>query len=119
MKNLLKERAALQNSITVYVPTTMGAKKLDPKDAVIGDVVDYVAKKLAERHGGFTVTRGSGGWVNQAGELIHEPVYMVRANLADMEVSDTNHAVNLAEYVKQTLLQDLVSLEIDSKLYFI
>lgn len=119
MKNLLSERAALQHSVTIYVPTTMGSAKLDDKDALVSEMVDYVAKQLAEQHGGFTVTKGKGGWVNQAGELVHETVYMVRANAEKLSVADTNQAVRIAEYVKQFMLQDLVSLEIDGKLYFI
>lgn len=119
MKNLLAERAALQHTITVYVPTTIGEKQMHPKSDEVAEMVDYVAKEMAKRHGGFTVTRGSGGWVNQAGETVHEPVYMVRSNLAEMDVTDTNHAVRIAEHVKDIMSQDLVSLEVDGKLYFI
>lgn len=119
MKNLLAERASLKHSVTIYVPTTVGSKKLDSKDPLVAEMVDYVAKQLAEQHGGFTVTRGKGGWINQAGELVHETVYMVRANAEKLSVVDTNNAVRIAEYVKQFMLQDLVSLEIDGKLYFI
>lgn len=119
MKNLLAERAALQHSITVYVPTTNGSKRLESKDPLVAEMVDYAAKELAERHGGFTVTKGKGGWVDSHGELVHETVFMVRSNMEKLTVVDTNHAVRIAEYVKQFMTQDLVSLEVDGKLYFI
>lgn len=68
----------------IYIPTAVDDK-----------VLKEVQKSACEKWGGFTVVSGTGGWTSPSGEVITEPVRVVRVVGAD-----SHWAAAMARYVR-------------------
>lgn len=62
-----------------------------------------VLKRAADRHGGFTIVGARGGWVNDSGDLVREPVEIVRIGGAD-----ANWLESTANWVAQKTAEETV-----------
>ena len=69
-------------------------------------------RTIAEIAGGFTASQATGGWKDDRGDLIVEPVTVFDCNVVpDGKVCERFH--NLAQEIAAELNQDCVYLEID------
>lgn len=119
MKNRLEGLTKLQHSVTIYIPSTDGAKGTASAFKV-SETVAYIAEEMAKLFGGYTITEGTGGYYSEElGETIEEKVYMIRSNTDNLSQLNINKCVIHAEYVKDWHAQECVSLEIDGTLYFV
>lgn len=109
----------LNRRIAVYIPSTVKGNILADQSKV--DVWIKAAKvKLAKLFGGFTATKGEGGWFSPVHGLIEEPVTIVAAHTDDNGINA--HAQDVREFALQVCLaleQEAVSVQIDNSLEFI
>lgn len=70
-------------------------------------VLETAQKNLAQAFGGFTCTRGKGGWVNGQGKLITEPVNVLTVAYDPSPVNDAKLA-SVANYIGQAGNQEAV-----------
>ena len=79
-------------------------------------------RKIADIAGGYTSYRGHGGWIDDNGKLVEEPVTIVDCNISQFTraYSDIAYAFRtLAKTIARELSQDCVFLSIDGKAEFI
>ena len=92
-------------------------------------IVAY-GKRLAEIAGGFTAFQAVGGWIDNQGQLIQEPVTVFDASLSDEYVSvnaSSGQASvgpvarfrDLAKHVRRELNQECVYLSFDGQVELI
>jgi hypothetical protein len=79
------------SEITLYLPT-----------AVDESVTESVKRDAAETFGGFTVTRGQGGWVSPSGTLVEEPVRMIKIAASGRETAESWAESKAAEVARLT-----------------
>lgn len=102
----------LYNSYMIVVPSTLGSK------AAPAGLVDPMRKEVkvafAAAFGGFTETKGLGGYVSEAGDLIEEDVYQITA-----WTKHRNDGVihRLAKIIKFRLQQETVFYQINEQAY--
>lgn len=102
----------LKHKYMIVVPTTLGGK-IAPIDRV--DAARRTVKiSFSTAFGGFTETKGLGGYVARDGNLIEEEVYQILA-WADNRDDAIIHA--LARVIKRRLQQETVMYQIDGKVY--
>jgi hypothetical protein len=70
-------------------------------------VRDQLARALAESFGGFTLTRGRGGWINADGKLYDEPVHVFDVAAEDNADSETKLEA-IADWLKVAANQEAV-----------
>lgn len=108
----------LHNFVSVYVPGTFGLSgDLDP--ATKAKVTSETARRLSSAFGGATATNAQGYYVADNGELVVENVTIVKS-YHDLDTAGAlNIARNIAQWLKDTLQQELVSIETESGLEFV
>lgn len=79
------------HSVSIYVPSNIQGQQLS--DDEHAKIAKLVAKTLSNLHGGATITKGHGGWVDNDGQYVEEPVYIVHSKF-----SPKNHS-HLAELI--------------------
>lgn len=112
LKNCLK----LSSKITVYVPATDNVNEsVDNTEAV-----NRTASTLAALFGGATSTPALGYWLSPAAGLVAEATTVVfaYAKEADLQAHIAD-VVALCENLKDTMHQEMISLEINGSMYFI
>jgi hypothetical protein len=96
-----------------------------PRDCYPIDAVSRYGPAIADIAGGFTVTQATGGWKDNQGNLIVEPVTVFDCNIPNRSVldllagSETIAFRQLARRVARELNQDCVYLSIDSCVEYI
>lgn len=86
--------------------------------AVKPRIIDDVKKRLARGYGGYTVYRTRGGWVNDDGELIDEPVVVIEIYHDGEKERLKADMRDLARYVKDGTGEDSIMYVIDGEAYF-
>lgn len=89
--------------IRLYVPEATGK-------------VEYVKRRMAQECGGFTAYHADGGWVNNDGELIEEPVTVI-SGLTGARPSARAFAQGLARELADTTDEEAVLWEITHSNY--
>jgi len=108
----------LHNFVSVYVPGTFGLNGvLDP--ARKADIVKMTAIQLSQAFGGVTATEAQGYYIADNGDLVTESVTIVKAYHDLNPAQALDIARNIAQWIKSTLLQELVTIETESGLEFI
>ncbi|MEM3008463.1 MAG: hypothetical protein QXY15_10480 [Candidatus Nitrosotenuis sp.] len=79
------------HSVSIYVPSNIKGKQLSDDEHL--KIARFVAGQLSQLHGGATVTKGHGGWIDNDGNYVEEPVYIVHSKF-----SPKSHA-HLAELI--------------------
>ena len=112
--------------ITVTVPKTINtvnayADRVDP--ALFEDAgehrLDMVKRQIARAFGGFTAYDAAGGWVDDDGNLIQEPVTVVESYVTE-DIPEAKDAVrNIARGVMVALCQDAAMYTLDNEAHFI
>lgn len=80
--------------------------------------VNVYGKQIASIAGGFTATQATGGWIDDQGNLIVEPVTVFDCSISEDcylpgPLGKANDFRNLAKKIAQELNQDCVYLSID------
>jgi len=107
----------LTRKIAIYVPSTYGESTL-PED-YHNHFRDQTAKALSQLFGGATSIKSEGLWANDKGHLIRESVYIVYAYTDDINDYQDEEIYWLAIWLKETLLQDCIGVEIDTNFYLV
>lgn len=95
----------LAQKIVVTVPVISGSKKVER----------MICRCLANECGGFTIVPGSGGWLDERGELVLDKVNLVYA-CAGPSVNLESLANKLASIIQRSLSQDCVAIEVNGTL---
>ena len=111
----------LKNNYSLYIPSTINGESLNG-----GQHENWVSRYvefMLENFQGLTVTRGFGYWKNAVGEVIMEPVYIIKAS-TNAEIFEYNYTPEeyirvLAERLKSEMEQEAVSYEINGVLHII
>lgn len=101
----------------------MNVRLIIPDTIHNGNTDDYL-REIADIAGGFTATQGIGGWKDDKGNLVVEPVTIV-----DIAVGFQEHGLsvrvqliqlrNLAKTIARDLYQTCVFLSIDGKAEYV
>lgn len=49
-------------------------------DGIGDDVMERVKQMAADKHGGYTIYQGRGGWVNDRGDLVEETTHVLEVS---------------------------------------
>ncbi len=105
----------LSHKVTVYVPTRSHSGKDLSNDA--SEYAERVAHSLSKVCGGATQTEGLGYWVGETG-LVTERVILVTAYADDSEAA-VKEALRLANWLREALNQEAVSVEVNGELHLV
>lgn len=105
----------LEDQVAVYIPSTLNANEATDSKRF----VDEALVLLSDLYGGSTATPGLGGWNSPDHGLITEDVTIVYAYTSGHKAELLNQVYEFAQYVKDEMSQEMVSVEINKKLYFI
>lgn len=108
----------LNHYVAVYVPLEAHRDKPGITASDTARVLETVQRRLASAFGGFTQYNVTGGWVNGEGNLIVEPIAVVKAYHDGGEIEASAIAGQIAEYVERQLAQDCVTIETEHGLTF-
>lgn len=92
----------------MYLPTEMARHD---------ELVRYVKESMSEAFGGYTVYSGNGGWVDDDGRLIEEPVRVIESYSDDATAG--TRMLGLATYVYDHTTEDAIMYTVggDSRLF--
>lgn len=95
----------------LYLPTDAAeADTWDPDGREAITVLELVQRRAAEAAGGFTMTRGEGGWMNDDGEIVTEPVRVISVTF-DNPADAREWAHHVAKKVKRATSESMVLAE--------
>jgi hypothetical protein len=114
-KNALSGQFYLKHIVKLYVPGTI--HQSEPVDNT--PYVDKTLTKFSTMFGGATAINGTGGWVNDSGQLIKEKVTIVYSFADKLTDQRIDEVVAYAKALKLEMTQSSVSLEVDGKMFFI
>jgi len=69
---------------------------------------------MSELFGGATTVKGVGGWLSADKGLMTEDVILVYSNTDDLSDVAVSRVKNFADYLKEELSQEAVSIEINN-----
>ena len=112
----LQNLIPLNHKITIYIPSTKGTATEADNSAYI----EAAAKLLSNCFGGATSTQAVGYWVSDAEGLVKEHPVLVYAYAQEADfIKRIDEIIDFCYKMKQELQQEMVSLEVDNKLYLI
>ena len=87
----------------------------------VEEAKNYIKKEFSTLFGGYTAIDAEGGWVLPDGTLVKEKNTLIQASVSETDFNDASLSlvISFAEGLKKTLNQDMVSMKIDGKRYFI
>lgn len=100
-------------SVRLYVPSNIEGVEVDNSDRLMS-----VRQVMAETFGGCTTYTAHGSWMGQAGE-VRERVDIVESFTDKLGNEQVDKVIDLAEWLKRSMSQEAVSLEVNGVLYFI
>lgn len=104
--------------IAIYVPSLdTDGNEIDEKERE--DALIHVERVFIERFDGFTEIEATGGWKGESGEVIREPITIVKS-FYEMQSDETvmGKARFVAMSLKSKLRQECISIEQNGNLYF-
>lgn len=108
----------LHNFVSVYVPGTTGLNgDLSPEQQT--QYTQETARRLSAEFGGATASTASGYYVSDSGVLVEERVIIVKSYHDSPVDSALEFARTIAQWLKDELSQELVSIETESGLEFV
>lgn len=111
----LKKLIPLDRKVTIYIPGTNGVSEAADNTGW----AEQAAALLSSLYGGATSQENIGYWVSGTGKLVTEKIITVYAYASKLSDSDVGRVVEFCETLKRELKQEVISLEIDNKLYFV
>ena len=87
----------------------------------VEEAKNFIKKRFSTLFGGYTAIDAEGGWVLPEGTLVKESNTLIQASVSEKDFNDANLSliISFAEGLKKTLHQDMVSMKLDGKRYFI
>ena len=116
----LESLAPLTHEVELIVCTRdLNDKTIDAEQIMFAK--DYIKKEFSNMFGGYTAIDAEGGWVLPDGTLSKEKNTLIQASISENDFNDNNllAVTQLAEELKTVLNQDMVSMKLDGKRYFI
>lgn len=106
----------LDCKVTVYVPSTFDIDKVADNSAI----VEKVQKDFSDWFGGCTATDAVGCWVMMAGKLVTESVRLCMSFCTSEQLKiHIEDVLSLCEWIKKTMKQEAVTLEINGQVKFV
>ena len=108
----------LPNSVEFFIPSEVIGKS-DP--ALQTAFVQIIALQFSKFFGGANVVNSTSGyWASAERGVVVEPITIVQSNCDDASLDAALPAIGyLGELVKDTMLQDAVSIRVNGTLYII
>lgn len=105
----------LASYVSIYVPGTVNGNQ--PAPELQAKTARKVMTEMCKFFGGCTVSKAEGGYVLSTGELVIEPVVIVKS-FGDYEQLEDRmeHVMALANEVAETMGQECVSVECNGEL---
>ena len=102
--------------IAIYVPSTVSVNVKADTSAWI----EKTAVLLSDCFGGCTQVRATGNWISKNKTLVNEDVTIVYAfcNSSDLELFFSKIYAHVVD-MRDSLSQEAISVEIDSRLFFV
>lgn len=87
----------------------------------VEEATNSIKTRFSTLFGGYTAIDAEGGWVLPDGTLVKENNTLIQASVSENNFNDANLSlvISIAEDIKMVLNQDMVSMKIDGKRYFI
>lgn len=106
----------LSSKVTVYVPATSGVSQSCDNS----EQVKSTAALLSRLFGGATASQALGYWLSPAAGLVAEATTVVFAYCSDSDLqAGIEEVVDHCEFLKSSMGQEAVALEINGDMYFI
>ncbi|MGL5329472.1 MAG: hypothetical protein ACRDD7_09390 [Peptostreptococcaceae bacterium] len=98
-----------ENEISVFVPSTINVDKVIDNKLYVKEVISMIRSKYNLNDMRFYNTKGS--WYDCDGnKVVVENITIVTIRLENIKVSDVNNFINIAEWIKDNMQQQGVSL---------
>lgn len=116
MNKRLEKLQALRHKVAIYVPGTNGVNTA----ADNSHYVKMAAAVLSDLFGGATATPAVGYWMSDNAGLVEEKTTVVYAYATNTALeSGLDDVIDFCDGMKEALKQEVISLELDTALYFI
>ena len=107
-----------ENNISIFIPDTINTnQKTDNKK-----YIEYITNKIFNKYQTKNITFQSaiGSWYSEElDQVIYDNITIVNAILQEVETSDINYFISLANYIKKEMSQEGVSILINNSLAII
>jgi hypothetical protein len=114
----LAGRFILSERVEIYIPTTI--HNIPASRRVVNVARRLAASSFAKWFGGYTETRGVGGWVSPDKGLIRETVFIVAAGCTTAALAEHLPAVvALAEKIADAMEQEAVTVSVNGRMVFV
>lgn len=105
-------RTSENNIVSIFVPSTIDVNKEVDNTEYVRTVIRMLRKRYSLDTLSFYNTEGS--WLDtDNNEVVIEKITIVSLNLASMSEEDVKYFINIAEYLKDTMNQQAVSININ------
>lgn len=111
----LKAITSLSERVAVYVPSTFNVSESVQNEKY----VSMVSEKLSALFGGCTALKSHGYWMSENVGLVGEKVTVIYSYTNNLDNQKINSLLDICEWLKVEMSQEAISLEINSKLYFV
>ena len=109
------KNAGLSHKVSCYIPATNDVNKAADNTRE----VESCAKLLSELFGGATIIPARGAWVSDEHGLVLENTTIVYAFADNIADENLDKICTFMDYIRDSMKQECVSLEVDNRLYFL
>lgn len=116
----LENLTVLNHEVQLFIPSIINVQN-DIGSKEIDACISLIQKELAEMFGEFTTYDATGGWVSDYYGLFEQPMTIVTSNISESNFTNENisKVIQMAELIKERMIQEAVSLKVDGKLYLV
>jgi hypothetical protein len=108
--------AGLGQQVALYIPGYT-RDRLEIAPELRADVVSDAVRLLSRMFHGATVLEASGGWLNDDGAIVTEPVTIVYAFAGELLLADLAVLAGFVDFLRDLLSQEAVAIEINGAMY--
>lgn len=108
--------SGLQCNVSLYIPATINVREwLRDNEKYI----NQAAKLFSDLFGGATAYQTRGYYKDSTGSIVKESVVVIKSYTDELTREQLESIRELAEYIREELSQECVSVEINDRLYFV
>ena len=111
----LKNAFCLPEVVAVYVPATTNTNE----ESDNSEQVRQVLSKLSKLNGGASAINLTGSWLSDDKGLVLEKTVKVFSNCQEVTIELINALYDIAQELKESMNQESVAIEINSKIFLI